>query len=110
MYRDKKRTRTRRRVEESDDELSTLGPALNSARNSVRSSRKSSRTNSATASRSSSRIRGLGVVNYYEQSDDEDGYDDDYGNAEEMTEEECQKLIKEVLAISSKECEAQRVE
>merc|ERR1712070_466025 len=101
MSRDKKRTRTPRRVEESDDDYSVLGTALNSGRNSVRSSRKSSRTNSATASRSSSRIRGLSVVNYDEQSDYEDVYDDDYWNAEEMTKEEYQKLIKEALAISS---------
>ena len=119
MSRDKKRPRTPRRVEESDDDYSVLGTALTSERtsarssrkssrtNSARSSRKSSRTNSATASRSSSRIRGLSVVDYGEQSDDEDVYDDDYGNDEEMDEEE---LMRVALWRSLEDYQGSRVE
>ena len=104
MSRYKKRTRTPRGVEESDDDISVLGTALTSERTSARSSRKSSRTNSATASRSSSRIRELSVVDYGEQSDD------DYGNAEEMDEEEYQKLMRVALARSLEDYQGSRVE
>ena len=108
MSRYKKRPRHPLRVEKSDDHSSVLDSALNSERTSARSSRKSSRTNSATASRSasrsSSRIRGLSVVHYGEQSDD------DHRNAEEMDDEEYEKMIGVALARSLEDNQGSRVE
>ncbi|CAL6391973.1 unnamed protein product [Bathycoccus prasinos] len=80
MSRDKKRTRHPL----GDDDNSVLGPGLNSEHSSARNSRKGSRTNSASASRSRSRVR-------------DDSENDECENAEELTDEEYQNLLKIAL-------------
>ena len=79
MSRDKKRTR-----HPLDDDNSVLGPGLNSEHPSARNLRKGSRTNSASASRSRSRVR-------------DDSENDEYENAEDLTNEEYQNLLKIAL-------------
>ena len=80
MSRDKKRTRHPL----GDDDNSVLGPGLNSEHSSARNSRKGSRTNSASASRSRSRVR-------------DDSENDECENAEDLTDEEYQNLLKIAL-------------